>query len=233
MEPDVIIVCGWQQLVGEEILRIPSGGTIGFHSSLLPRYRGRAPVNWALIRGEKKTGVTMFYCDAEADAGDIIAQRSFPILMNDTCGTVYRKAARAVRRLIHEYGPRIVDETAPRIPNDSRNHRCWPERRPEDGRIDWNRGALGTHNWIRALTHPYPGAFTYCRGRKYFVWGSKYVRNGSAAGKPNHGEIVKIRRTNGHKWLQVATVDRPVWVTKITKDDGISKVSFGVGDRFV
>jgi len=93
ISPDLIIVCGWQQLISKEILSIPKLGAIGFHSSLLPKYRGRAPVNWAIIMGERKTGITMFHLTESADSGDIIAQKAFPIMLNDDCNTIYKKSA--------------------------------------------------------------------------------------------------------------------------------------------
>jgi methionyl-tRNA formyltransferase len=171
INPDLIIVCGWQRLVCEEILSIPKLGTVGFHSSLLPKYRGRAPVNWAIIMGEKETGITMFYLTPEADAGDIIAQKAFPILLNDDCNSVYKKAALAGARLIKEYLPKIENQVAPRVHNPSLSFPAYPKRAPKDGLIDFNRSALDVYNFVRALTKPYPGAFYYDQnGNKVMVW---------------------------------------------------------------
>jgi len=176
ISPDLIIVCGWQQLVSQEILDIPKLGVIGFHSSLLPKYRGRAPVNWAIIMGEKEIGITMFYLTAEADAGDIIAQRSFSILFNDDCGTVYKKSATAGAELINEYLPKIENGTAPREHNPSQSYPAYPNRTPEDGLIDFNRSALDVYNFVRALTKPYPGAFYFDKnGNKVIVWSAKIL----------------------------------------------------------
>ena len=171
IKPDLIIVCGWQRLVCEEILNIPRLGAVGFHSSLLPKYRGRAPVNWAIIMGEKETGITMFYLTPQADDGDIIAQRSFPILFNDDCNTIYKKSAQAGSDLITEYLPRIENGTAPRVHNPSATYPAYPTRTPKDGLIDFNRSALDVYNFIRALTKPYPGAFYFNEeGYKIIVW---------------------------------------------------------------
>jgi methionyl-tRNA formyltransferase len=171
LAPDLIIVCGWQRLVCKEILEIPSLGTIGFHSSLLPKYRGRAPVNWAMIMGEKETGITMFYLTPEADAGDIIAQYSFPILLNDDCHSVYLKSAQAGAKLIIEYLPKIASNSVRRIHNPSLSYPAYPKRTPQDGLIDFNRSALDIYNFVRALTRPYPGAFYYNTDRKkVIVW---------------------------------------------------------------
>lgn len=174
--PDIIIVCGWQRLVCKEILTIPKLGCIGFHSSLLPKYRGRAPVNWAMVMGERETGITMFYLTPEADTGDIIAKKAFPILFNDDCGSVYKKSAQAGAALIAEYLPRIEKDIAPRIHNEARSYPAYPKRTPEDGLIDFNRSALDVYNFVRALTRPYPGAFYYdTQGRKVKVWRAEIV----------------------------------------------------------
>lgn len=171
IEPDLIIVCGWQRLVCKEILNIPNLGTIGFHSSLLPKYRGRAPINWAIIMGEKETGITMFYLTPEADSGDIISQKSFPILLNDDCNTLYVKSAQAGADLVKQYLPEIENGTAPRIHNPSLTYPAYPKRTPADGLIDFNRSALDVYNFVRALTKPYPGAFYHDdNGKKIIVW---------------------------------------------------------------
>lgn len=174
--PDLIIVCGWQRLVCKEILDIPKLGTIGFHSSLLPKYRGRAPVNWAIIAGEKETGITMFYLTEDADAGDIIAQKAFPIMLNDDCNTVYKKSAKAGADLIVEFLPKIANGTALRLHNPSRNYPAYPKRTPADGEIDFKRSALDVYNFIRALTKPYPGAFAYLPdGSKIVIWKAEII----------------------------------------------------------
>ena len=171
INPDLIIVCGWQRLICEEILNIPKLGTIGFHSSLLPKYRGRAPVNWAIIMGEKETGITMFYLTPEADDGDIIAQKAFPILLNDDCNTVYEKSAFAGAELIKEYLSKIENGTAPRIHNPSGSFPAYPKRTPKDGLIDFKRSALDIYNFVRALTKPYPGAYYFDKSdNKIIVW---------------------------------------------------------------
>lgn len=171
INPDVIIVCGWQRLICKEILDIPKLGTIGFHSSLLPKYRGRAPVNWVIIMGERETGITMFYLTPEADTGEIIAQKAFPILFNDDCNTIYKKAAEAGAELMKEYLPKFEKCNVKTIHNESRSYPHYPKRIREDGLIDFNRSALDVYNFVRALTKPYPGAFFYDKnGNKIIVW---------------------------------------------------------------
>lgn len=171
IKPDLIVVCGWQHLLREEILNIPKLGAVGFHSSLLPKYRGRAPVNWAILLGERETGITMFYMTPGADDGDIVAQRSFPILFNDDCGTIYKKSAKAGAQMVKEYLPKIAAGAAPRLHNPSASYPAYPKRTPNDGLIDFNRSALDIYNFVRALTKPYPGAFYYNdKAEKIIVW---------------------------------------------------------------
>ncbi len=178
LEPDLIIVCGWQRLICEEILKIPKRGTIGFHTSLLPKYRGRAPVNWAILLGEKETGITMFYLTPRADDGDIIAQKSFPILFNDDCHTIYKKSARAGAELIKKYLPNIADETVVKKHNPSATYPEYPKRTPKEGIIDFNRSSLDIYNFVRALTKPYPGAYYYNeQGERIIVWRIEIVFN--------------------------------------------------------
>jgi methionyl-tRNA formyltransferase len=171
ISPDLVIVGGWQRLICEEIINIPRLGAVGFHSSMLPYYRGRAPVNWAIIMGERETGISMFYLTPDTDDGDIIGQKSFPILFNDDCRTVYEKAAWAGADLIRTYLPKIKDGTVQRIHNEARNFPTYPKRTPADGLIDYNRSSLDIYNFVRALTRPYPGAFFFDEsGKKVIVW---------------------------------------------------------------
>jgi methionyl-tRNA formyltransferase len=170
LRPDLILVVGWTRLLGPELLRMPPLGAVGFHASLLPRYRGRAPVNWALINGERETGNTMFFLDEGIDTGEVIDQRRIPILDEDDCASLYRKVADSAVDMLLEHLPRLKTGTAPRAPQDEAQATVMPRRRPEDGLIDWTRDARSLFNWVRALTHPYPGAFTFHGRRRLFVW---------------------------------------------------------------
>jgi methionyl-tRNA formyltransferase len=173
LEPDLLICCGWQRLIPDEVLELPIKGCIGFHSSLLPKYRGRAPVNWAIILGEKETGVTLFYLNSMADTGDIITQKSFPITLEDDCHTIYKKSANACCQMLVNQLPLIEHNAVKRIHNPSASYPAYPKRTAEQGLIDFQRPSLDVFNWIRALTKPYPGAFYYEDGKKIVVWNSK------------------------------------------------------------
>ena len=171
--PDVGMVVGVSQLVGAELLAIPRQGFIGMHPTMLPEGRGRAPIPWALIKGLERTGVSLFWCDPQADTGDLLAQQALPIHYEDTAATLGARADRIAAELLVQNLPLLATGTAPRIPQAGTLATVWPQRKPEDGLIDWALGKRQLYNWVRALTHPYPGAFTFCRGRKLYVWNAR------------------------------------------------------------
>jgi methionyl-tRNA formyltransferase len=180
--PELIFSFYYRRILSNALLSIPRLGALNLHGSLLPRYRGRAPVNWAIVNGETETGVTLHYMVEKADAGDIVAQRRVAIAFEDTALTLYRKLTRAARELMAETYPLLVGGRAPRTPQDHRLATKFGGRRPEDGRIDWRRPAVEIYNLIRAVTHPYPGAFTFLRGKKLFLWKAAIERHdGNAA----------------------------------------------------
>jgi methionyl-tRNA formyltransferase len=170
LRPDMIFSFYFRDLLCDEILAIPPRGGLNLHGSLLPHYRGRAPVNWALVNGETETGVTLHYMVRRADAGDVVAQRRVPIAFEDTAHTLYGKMVVAARETLREAWPLLREGRAPRTPQDLARGSYVGRRRPEDGRIDWSWPALRCYNLIRAVTHPYPGAFTYLEGHKLFIW---------------------------------------------------------------
>jgi len=168
--PDVLLVVGWTQLVKPQLLKVPRTAALGFHASLLPKYRGRAPVNWAILNGESETGNTMIVLEPGADEGDIVCQRRIPITLEDDCATIYQKVSDTECEMLDEVLPLIQEGRMPRRKQDSSQATVMPKRRPEDGLIDWNLASRRLSDWVRALTHPYPGAFTYLYGRKVTIW---------------------------------------------------------------
>ncbi len=197
--PDLIFSFYYRRLLARELLAIPRLGGINLHGSLLPKYRGRSPVNWVLINGESETGVTLHYMVEKADAGDIVAQRSVPIDMEDSALSLFHKLTKAAVQLLKESYPQIRAGTAPRIPQDSQLATIFGGRRPEDGEIKWEGSALAVYNLVRAVTHPYPGAFTFRNGKKLFLWSA------TLDGQPIHvtkesqppGTIVAVEKGKG------------------------------------
>jgi methionyl-tRNA formyltransferase len=158
------------------VITIARGGLVVFHASLLPKYRGFAPVNWPLINGERETGVTMFYAAEEMDAGDIIDQRARTITDEDDAGTLDCWLNETVEQMLDENLPRLAAGTAPRIKQDHAQATYTIWRSPEDGRIDWRQPTRSIFNLIRGLTAPYPGAYTLLDGRKLIIWSAEIER---------------------------------------------------------
>lgn len=177
LQPEIIFSFYYRKLVSKEILEIPPHGALNLHGSLLPEYRGRSPINWALVNGEKGTGVTLHYMVSRADAGDIVARKAFSITDDDTALSLFGKAEEATGELLDEVLPLIKAGTAPRTPQDHSQATKFGGRKPEDGKIDWNRPAASIRNLVRAVTHPYPGAFTFQSDRKLFIWEAKTAPN--------------------------------------------------------
>lgn len=170
MKPDAIFSLYYRKMIRDCILAIPPKGAYNLHGSLLPKFRGRAPVNWVIVKGEKVTGLTLHHMVAKPDAGDIVAQKKVAIADNDTALTLYRKLVPLVWPILEETVPLIEKGTAPRIAQDAGQASYFGGRKPDDGKIDWSATAVQVHNLVRAVTHPYPGAFSYLNGKKFFVW---------------------------------------------------------------
>lgn len=210
LEPDLVIVIGWTQLLRDEMLRVPKIACLGFHASLLPKYRGRAPINWALIHGEEETGNTLMVLEPGADEGDIVAQRRIPITFEDDCRTLYEKVAETEADMLAEVLPLIRQGKLPRRKQDSSQATVMPKRRPEDGLIDWSRPARQVYDWVRALTHPYPGAFCHLEGRRIWIWKTGLCADG-ALGVP--GIIARDAdgwplAATGSGWVRLLSVER-------------------------
>ncbi len=154
---DVILVLGWYYMVPKRVRDLAKYGAWGIHASLLPKYRGGAPLVWAMIRGEAETGVTLFRLGEGPDDGDIIAQEKFPIAFDDTIREVYQKAVEASKGiLVHALNnPGTIEYR----PQDKEGGDHYPQRRPEDGELDLSKSAMELYNFIRAQSSPYPGAF--------------------------------------------------------------------------
>lgn len=189
---DYIIAVKWRTMIPKSVLDAARGGLVVFHASLLPKYRGFAPVNWPLINGERETGVTMFYAAEEMDAGDIIEQRSRTITDDTDAGTLDAWLNETVESMLGENLPKLADGTAPRIAQDhsQATYAIW--REPEDGHIDWSRPTREVFNLVRGLTSPYPGAFSLLDGRKLIVWSAEIEREPRAYVGRNPGKVERI-----------------------------------------
>ena len=193
MAPDALFSFYYRELVKPAILEIPPLGCFNLHGSLLPKYRGRVPINWAIINGESETGVTLHHMTPRPDDGDIVAQRRVPITGDDTARTVFDKCVVAARELLDETLPKIIDGSAPRIAQNPDDATYFGGRKPADGQIDWNKSAREVRNLIRAVTRPYPGAFTFNGDRKITVWQATDVTREYSQGEENRaGTILSV-----------------------------------------
>lgn len=184
LAPDFIFSFYYRQLLPQAFLATARRGALNMHGSLLPRFRGRAPINWAVLRGESETGATLHYMVAQADAGDIVAQAAVPIGENDTAYEVFLRVANAAEAILASSLPLLIAGTAPRTPQDVSAGEYCGRRRPEDGRIDWSRGAREIHNLVRAVAPPFPGAFADFDGERWLVTRTQVLPQRAGAFEP-------------------------------------------------
>lgn len=234
--PDLIVVADYKYLLKREIIEIPKIGCINFHPSLLPKYRGGAPVNWAIIKGENKCGLSVHYIDEGLDTGDIIIQEEIDILFEDTVKDIHDK----LFPLYADCTNRVIElfkrGNPPRYKQDHFKATIFPRRVPEDGLIDWSRTTKDIYNFIRAITYPYPGAFSFIRGKKYLIWSSMFADEHKMIYKESvPGEICYVGRTG----IGVRTGDGIIQITKIHgTSDGMVNFNFNphlffVGQKFI
>ena len=181
MNPDFIFSFYYRDMVGKDILGIPAKGCINLHGSLLPKYRGRCPLNWAVINGEKETGVTLHYMTEKPDNGDILAQEKFAIGTNDTAKDVHMNATRAAAKLLKAALPKLRRGTLKAVKQDEKKATYFGGRKPEDGAIDWGKTASEVRNLVRGVTRPYPGAFSFLGEKKYIFWDVSEARGAAKA----------------------------------------------------
>ena len=179
--PAFIFSFYYRNMITAEVLAIPRLGALNLHGSYLPRYRGRVPVNWVVINGERETGATLHYMVEKPDAGDIVDQERVGIEFTDTAQDVFGKVTDAAVAVIARAWPLLQQGQAPRMPMILSEGNYCRGRKPADGLIDWANSAEQIYNLIRGVTHPYPGAFTYLCGRKLIIWQAWPVEG---SGKP-------------------------------------------------
>lgn len=182
LRPEFIFSFYYRNLLGEELLQTARSAALNMHGSLLPRYRGRAPVNWAILRGEQETGATLHYMVAQADAGDIVDQQAVPILIDDDARTVFAKVTVAAEMVMVRNLAGLAAGTAPRRPQDLTQGEYCGRRTAADGRIDPHAPAQSIHNLVRAVAPPYPGAFMDVHGERWHIHRTRLLRGRAADG---------------------------------------------------
>jgi methionyl-tRNA formyltransferase len=193
IEPDIILVMGWSQLLNSEIISIPKIGVIGSHPTELPKYRGRAPIPWSILKGLKTSALTFFFIEEGTDSGDILDQRSFKLSSNDDATSVYKKVESVGKEMIQDNLTKLQNGNYTRKKQDVSNFiENWEKRGPQDGIIDWSRNSQEIHTLIRATTHPYPGAYTIFNGSKLIIWGAEFSNEQSKG----VGKIMRVNNFN-------------------------------------
>ena len=195
LKPDLILVMGWSQILKSEIICTPKIGIIGSHPTELPKFRGRAPIPWTILKGLKESAETFFWIEKGIDDGDIVDQKKFRITENDDASSVYQKVTELGKEMIIENLKKIDIGIIPRKKQDpSKFLEYWKKRNPEDGIIDWNKTAKEIILLFRATTYPYPGAFTYFKNSKLIIWKAEILENNLK----DPGKILKVSNDGVH-----------------------------------
>jgi methionyl-tRNA formyltransferase len=211
--PELILSFYYRQMLPREIYAAPRLGAFNMHGSLLPKYRGRAPVNWAIIHGESQTGATLHVMTDRADAGDIVDQEAVEIEENATALEVQRQVSAAGARILERSLPSLESGLIRRRKQDESQATTFPRRRPEDGKIDWNQSARQVHDLVRAVTHPYPGAFTFVfGGGKAYIWKTRLPNLGAHDNFPG-----QVRREEGRLFVACGD-DRYVEILSLQRE---------------
>ena len=201
LKPDFLFSCYYRLMLKRPLLEAPGLGALNLHGSLLPRYRGRCPLNWVLVNGERETGVTLHYMEERPDRGDIVGQKRLAIEPEDTALTLFARMTAAAGALMRETYPLLRAGAAPSAPQDQSQASYCGGRGPEDGLISWDKEAMAVYNLVRAVTHPYPGAFTHLRGKrrkkgkKLYIWAGKALA--ASGGSPGRRRRSREAGTGG------------------------------------
>jgi methionyl-tRNA formyltransferase len=208
LQPDLILSVYYRNMVSPKILALPRLGAFNLHGSLLPKYRGRAPINWAVLHGEPRIGMTLHRMVKQADAGAIVDQEGVDIGPRDTAEQAFRKVLPCARRVLARQIDALLAGTAKETPQDDAQANYFGGRTPEDGRIDWAQSSAQIFNLIRAVTAPYPGAFTDVGAVRLMVW---WAETDSPAARNKRGRMGEILSVSP---LVVATGDGALELTR-------------------
>ena len=189
LTPDVILSVYFRDMVGKLVREVPRHGAFNLHGSLLPRYRGRAPLNWQLVHGEKQAGVTLHHMVRRADAGDIVDQEAVDVGPDETAYELLQQLLSAGQRVLERQIDALLAGSAPRIVQDESQATLFPGRTPEDGRIDWSLPARAIHDLVRAVADPWPGAFCDTPRGRVTVWQTRVLEGGGEANAVRPGTV--------------------------------------------
>ncbi|HOK43938.1 MAG TPA: methionyl-tRNA formyltransferase, partial [Thermoclostridium caenicola] len=192
LNPDLIVTCAFGQILPDSLLAIPRYGTINVHGSLLPKYRGAAPIQWAVINGETKTGITTMLTDSGLDTGDMLLKAEIDIPDDMTAGELHDRMSLLGAETLIKTLKKLEEGTLVPVPQDDSQATLAPRITRDTGRIDWSASARNIHNLIRGTT-PWPGAFAFLDGQKVRIWRSAVGEDRSDTGeKPDPGTIIGL-----------------------------------------
>ena len=221
LDLDLLLVIGWSQILHKAVLAAARLGVIGAHASLLPHNRGSAPINWALIRGETTAGNTLIWLTEGVDEGSIVDQMEFSVTQYDTCETLYEKVAQTNHRMIERILPQLFSGRKPGRSQPHTHEPILPRRRPADGLLNWNQPAQKVYDFVRALTRPYPGAFSFLDGQRWIIQSCALLPDigiGSESAGMILGPVVSpIAAACG---LAVAGSDGTIMILELENSDG-------------
>lgn len=207
-QPDLILSVYYRNMISSRILAVPRLGAFNLHGSLLPRYRGRAPINWAVLHGEPRIGMTLHRMVKSADAGAIVDQEGVDLGPRDTAEQAFRQVLPCARRVLARQIDALLAGTARETPQDESQATYFSGRKPEDGRIAWGATSRQIFNLVRAVTDPYPGAFTEAGGSRLMVWWGEPDSPATAGRRGRPGEVLSLDP------LVVATGDGALELTR-------------------
>jgi methionyl-tRNA formyltransferase len=208
LQPDLILSVYYRHMIGTKILALPRLGAWNMHGSLLPKYRGRAPINWALLHGESRLGMTLHRMVKNADAGAVVDQEGVTIGPRDTAEQAFRQVLPCARQVLARQIEPLLAGTVRETPQNEADATYFGGRKPDDGRIQWRQTSAQIFNLIRAVTDPYPGAFTDCEGVRLMVWWAETDSPAARGRRGSPGEILSVAP------LVIATGDGALELTK-------------------
>ncbi|MEY4940623.1 MAG: hypothetical protein RIQ93_2358 [Verrucomicrobiota bacterium] len=224
LEPSLILSAYYRNMLSPEILALPPLGAFNLHGSLLPKYRGRAPINWAVLHGEPRIGMTLHRMVKSADAGGIVDQEGVDLDPRDTAEQAFRKVLPCARRILDRQLAALLTGATVETPQDAAQATYFGGRKPEDGRIDWRQSTRQIFNLIRAVTDPYPGAFTDVAGGRLMVWWAEPDSPATHGRRGTPGEILSVAP------LVIATGDAAIELTR-TEWRGTAPLELRTGQR--
>jgi len=218
VKPDIIWVTDYRYIIPRELIGVALRGAVNLHPSLLPKYRGRAPINWAILGGETEIGLTAHFIDEGVDSGDIIEQIPISLSVNEDVGDALSALIPLYRSITKKVISYFEHYNIPQRPQDIVQGSIFPARTPKDGKIDWSKSAVEIRNLIRAVSRPYPGAFCDFHGEIIRIWKAAVVEEDGS--EHESGEIIKVFGVSkfivrcGDGWLQVEEWSSDSLVTK-------------------